>query len=52
MLVIRPMCKGDDCINYENPDANEIKNSVYQIGSKCYSFIPEAVQVKAVKNKE
>ena len=42
ILVIRPICKGDDCIVHKNPDMKEIASSVYQIGTKCYSFTPEA----------
>uniref|UniRef100_A0A6C0D9G2 Uncharacterized protein n=1 Tax=viral metagenome TaxID=1070528 RepID=A0A6C0D9G2_9ZZZZ len=38
ILLIRPICKGDECIIHTNPDIKEIESSIYQIGSKCYQF--------------
>lgn len=38
ILILRPICKGDDCINYVTPEVKEIESSTYQLGSKCYQF--------------
>lgn len=38
ILLIRPICKDDNCISHINPDVKEIESSTYQIGSKCYQF--------------
>ena len=43
ILIVRPICKGDDCIIHINPDMKELSTSTYQIGSKCYTFSPQAV---------
>ena len=44
VLVLRPVCKGDDCVEHKNPDSKEVASSTYQIGSKCYQFIPTTVE--------
>jgi hypothetical protein len=41
ILVLRPICKGEDCLEHKNV-TKEVANSTYQIGSKCYTFTPEA----------
>jgi hypothetical protein len=41
ILVLRPICKGEDCLTHVNV-TKEVANSTYQIGSKCYTFTPEA----------
>jgi hypothetical protein len=38
VLIIRPSCKDDSCIKRMNPCSQEISNSTYTIGSKCYQF--------------
>ena len=43
MAILRPGCKGDGCIVMKAPPAQEVKNSVYQIGKKCYKFETYAV---------
>lgn len=41
ILVLRPACKGDDCIDNKEANVKEITESTYQVGSKCYTFTPE-----------
>ena len=43
IIVLRPACKGEECVIHTNPDIKELTSSVYQIGSKCYNFTPEAI---------
>jgi hypothetical protein len=38
MALLRPVCKGDECILLKAPPAHEVKDSTYQIGMKCYKF--------------
>ena len=41
ILVLRPVCKGEECLTHVNV-TKEVADSTYQIGSKCYTFTPEA----------
>jgi hypothetical protein len=41
--ILRPACKGDKCVVMKAPQLNEIKNSTFQLGSKCYQFTAETV---------
>lgn len=43
MAIVRPICRGPDCIIMKAPNASEINSSTYQIGSKCYQFRSEAI---------
>lgn len=38
MALLRPSCKGDECIVLKAPPAHEVKDATYQIGKKCYKF--------------
>lgn len=38
IVVLAPICRGKDCIIVKAPPVHEIKESIYQIGSKCYKF--------------
>jgi len=38
VIIWRPNCEKGDCIKRELPNLNEINNSTYQIGTKCYQF--------------
>jgi hypothetical protein len=42
-----PACQGDDCVVKKAPNVQELKESTYRIGSKCYQFRPEAVDCPA-----
>ncbi len=46
-LAIPSACKGDDCVVKKAPSVQELKESTYRIGSKCYQFRPEAVDCPA-----
>lgn len=43
MALLRPICKGDECLIQKAPNVNEITTSTYQLGSKCYQFRTEPV---------
>jgi hypothetical protein len=45
ILVLRPMCKGEECVDTKEPDLKEIHKSTYQAGSKCYTFTAESYTV-------
>jgi hypothetical protein len=36
--ILRPACKGDQCITMKAPLMKDIKGSTFQLGSKCYQF--------------
>jgi len=36
--MMRPLCKGPDCIVIRGPEVGQFQNSVYQIGDGCYEF--------------
>jgi hypothetical protein len=38
MAVLKPMCKGPNCIVQKAPSVEEVTRSTYQVGSKCYQF--------------
>jgi len=42
--LIRPMCKGPDCVILRGPPVTQIRGSVYQIGEKCHQFEAKAVE--------
>ena len=42
-----PMCKGDKCFVKKAPSAQEMKETTYRLGSKCYQFKPEIVSCPA-----
>ena len=42
-----PMCKGDECFIKKAPSVEEMKSSTFQIGKKCFQFVPETVQCPA-----
>ena len=44
MTLLKPICKGEECEVRKPPSVDEIKTSTYQLGSKCYKFIPEHVE--------
>ena len=41
--ILRPACKGDQCIRLKAPPITEMKDATYQVGSKCYQFTIENV---------
>ena len=36
--LFRPVCKGPDCVVVRGPPVQDIRNAVYQFGSKCIEF--------------
>lgn len=44
ILLVRPICKDEACIEHINPEIKEIESSTYQIGSKCYQFKTSSVE--------
>jgi hypothetical protein len=43
VLVIAPICHGKECMVVKAPPIHEVRDSIYQIGTKCYKF--ETVQL-------
>jgi hypothetical protein len=41
ILLMRPICKGEDCFSYKAPPVKEIKEHAYKIGDICYKFVPK-----------
>jgi hypothetical protein len=41
--LITPICIGKECRIEKAPSVEEIKETTYQIGSKCYKFEMESV---------
>lgn len=38
IVIFRPYCKGDDCGIWKAPPITEVRDTVFQIGKKCYKF--------------
>jgi hypothetical protein len=38
IAVLKPICKGDDCIIQKAPSVDEVTKSTYQMSNKCYQF--------------
>lgn len=38
MAVLKPVCKGSNCIIQKAPSVEEVTRSTYQLGTKCYQF--------------
>jgi hypothetical protein len=47
IVMLIPICKGDECFVKKAPLIEEMKNSTYKLGSKCYQFTPETVECPA-----
>jgi hypothetical protein len=47
VMVMAPICRGRNCIIVKAPPIHEIKDSVYQIGTKCYKFDTVALDCPA-----
>jgi hypothetical protein len=41
--ILRPACKGDQCITLKAPPIQEIKDATFQVGNKCYQFSVESL---------
>jgi hypothetical protein len=42
--LLRPMCKGPDCVILRGPPVSKVRNAVYQFGSKCHEFEPKTIK--------
>ena len=38
VVIFRPYCKDGDCGIWKAPPINQVHDSVYKIGEKCYEF--------------
>ncbi len=47
IAILIPVCKGDACFLKKAPSVEDMKNSTYHIGKKCYQFTPEIVECPA-----
>lgn len=36
--ILRPVCKGDQCLLLKAPPVHEVEKTTYQLGSKCFQF--------------
>jgi hypothetical protein len=36
--ILRPACKGDQCLTLKAPPVHEVESATYQLGSKCFQF--------------
>jgi len=36
--ILRPVCKGDQCVTLKAPPVHEVETSTYQLGSRCFQF--------------
>lgn len=36
--ILRPACKGDQCLTMKAPPVHEVEKTTYQLGSKCFQF--------------
>lgn len=42
--MFRPICKGPDCVILRGPPVQDIRDTVYQFGSRCVEFKTQAVE--------
>jgi hypothetical protein len=40
--ILRPVCKGDQCLILKAPPVHEVEKTTYQLGSKCFQFSLES----------
>lgn len=41
--ILRPACKGDQCLVMKAPPMRDFKDTTYQLGTKCYQFSIENI---------
>ena len=39
--ILRPACKGDQCVRSKAPPLTDTKDVTFQLGNKCYQFSVE-----------
>ena len=42
--MFRPLCKGPECVILRGPPVTELRNAVFQFGSKCVEFQANPVE--------
>ncbi len=42
--MFRPICKGPDCLVIRGPPVQELRETVYQFGSRCVEFKTRTVE--------
>lgn len=47
IVIFRPYCKGDNCNIWKAPPPTEVREAVFQIGKKCYTFKEKDDECKA-----
>jgi hypothetical protein len=47
LCIIRPLCKGKECMIEKAPDRKEFESSIYKIKDKCYKFSSEMTDCPA-----
>lgn len=40
--ILRPACKGDQCVVFKAPPIHDMETSTFQVGAKCYQFKVES----------
>lgn len=40
--ILRPACKGDQCVTLKAPPVHEVETSTYQLGTRCFQFKVES----------
>jgi len=40
--ILRPACKGNQCLLMKAPPVHEIEKATYQLGSRCFQFAVES----------
>lgn len=45
--ILRPACKGDQCLVLKAPPVHEVEKTTYQLGSKCFQFKVEPSDCKS-----
>ena len=45
--ILRPVCKGDQCITLKAPPMKDMKDATFQLGNKCYQFSIENTDCKS-----
>jgi hypothetical protein len=40
--ILRPVCKGDQCLVLKAPPVHEVETATYQLGSRCFQFKVES----------
>jgi len=50
--LFRPMCRGPDCVVLRGPPVSQIRDAIFQIGSKCHEFKTKAVECPTDPNQK